>query len=194
MLRRLRRHFSPRVACAGCACLSLAFAGCGGGGDKHKTSQAASGPTISVPPLRSAKARRRYRQAVQDQLAISQMSVLVHPVDRCGRVALKAHTSVAACATPEGLVALPGAGVKSLGPNVLQVPSATNPGLKVRVVFGDRPGQIRVFTSPRGWKFVSRSENGNVFTERKRGYGSRNFSLTCTKRGRAFCPKSGRLK
>jgi hypothetical protein len=185
------------LSVAAIASAALLLGACGGGGS-DKTA-AAGNPDATgnpIPRLRTARARRKFQEARQDQLALSQMSVLVHPVDVCGARARARHTGTAQCATPAGLARVPGSGVRLLAPNAASIQSQLDPNVHIRVLFGSGAGQVEVRTGPRGWTFVSRSLNGNVFRETKRRYGSRvrkDLSLTCTKRGRGFCPGTGNL-
>jgi hypothetical protein len=66
-------------------------------------------------------------------------------------------------------------------------------GQTVRIFLGRGPGEVEVTTTPAGYTFVVRSLSGNVFLERKRGFGIGGVTITCRKRGVGVCPASGSL-
>jgi hypothetical protein len=180
-----------RTAIVACLLLAaLGVAGCGGNDDSSSTSQA------DQPPFSSESQRRLFEVAQKDQLALAQMAVLITPLDLCGKRALAGKTTLSSCETAAGLARVPGGNVSVLGPNAVSIPARSDPNVKIRVVFGAGPGQVQVSAARRGWTIVSHSQNGNVFTESKSPYGSkdrRNVRFTCTKPKRGFCPKTGNL-
>jgi hypothetical protein len=120
------------------------------------------------------------------------MSVLIPLVDKCGEQSTP--QTVSECATPAKLATInvPAVRVIQRTPQALRV-LIVRVKKVVTVLLGRGKGRIEVRTTPSGYTFVVRSLSGNVFVERKFGFGSHNVTIHCRKAGRGVCPRSGNL-